>query len=100
MRKSSKYFLVWLVFAAIGTLASKVFEVAYFFRNGDWLEYPPFSRYQLILLLLYAPIFLLTPLCVSFYHSRIEKNKVLGILAAILIIHHLICMIFTIVQIV
>lgn len=90
-RKSVKWLILWAILLQIGTLASVFYTVFYHVRNGVALSYPPFTDFQLIMLLGFLPFCAMPALAASFYYAVKEKFKPIKIASAILLGHHIFC---------
>ena len=101
MRKRSTFwFLLWIVFIGIGSVFSAVSKYSSFFLNGIPLDVPPFTDFQLLTLLLFTPFVLIPLLCITWYYANKEKNKWLKITSFCLLLHHIICVIAVLFQVI
>ena len=100
MKKSKFCFVLWIVLIATGTIFSAVMEILKYLNLGIFFETPPYAKYQMFLLLVFLP-FVLTPLlCFARYYAIKEKNKKIEVASVCFIIHHAICIIAVLSQII
>lgn len=93
-------FLLWFIFVGIGSALSAVSKYHSILISDTSLEILPFTDFQLFLLLLLAPLVLLPLLCASYYYAKKEQNKKIKIVSLCLIMHHIICIIAIIIQVI
>lgn len=97
-KRATLWFVLWFVFIVIGSILSAVSKYRSSFKNGIPLETPPFTDFQLILLLLFVPLVLIPLLCISHYYANKESNKKIKIASLCLLIHHIVCVIAVLFQ--
>lgn len=97
--KANMWFLLWFIFIGIGSALSAVSKYHSIPIRDTLLEVPPFTDFQLLLLLLFTPLVLLPLLCISYYYAKKENNKKIKIASLCLIIHHIICVIAVLFQV-
>lgn len=98
MKKSLKWLILWGILMQIGTIASVFYTVFYELRNGVALSYPPFTPFQLIMLLGFLPFCIMPVLAMSFYHAVKEKFKPIKIVTALLFGFLALCIIIVLFQ--
>ena len=99
MKKSKLWFILWIVSISLGSAASAAYEIFYFFENGVALHTPPYTDFQKFQLLVFLPLCLIPILGISCRYAIIEKNKKIKIASICLIIHHLVCVIAVLFQV-
>ena len=101
MKKSRAifWFALWIVFISAGTIFSAVNEVLVFQQNGYFKETPPYSDYQIFLLLVYLPLCLVPMLSMACYYATKEKNRIIKICSVCALVHHVICVTAVLLQV-
>ena len=101
MKNRAKFWLVlWIILISIGSIFSAVCAVWNYLKNGVLLQTFPYANYQIFLLLGFLPVCLIPVLCMSYYYAIKEKNKKIKIASMCFIIHHTICVIAVLLQII
>lgn len=98
MKKSTFWFVLWFALIAVGTIFSAVIEISKYLDLGILLETPPYAKYQMLLLLVFLPFVLMPLLCSSCYYAIKERNKKIVVASVCFIIHHIICIIAVVLQ--
>ena len=93
MKKSTFWFILWLVLIIIGTIFSAAIEISQYLELGTLLETPPYAKYQMLLLFVFLPFVLIPLLCAACYYAIKERNKKIEVASVCFIIHHIICII-------
>ncbi len=97
--KSKIWFILWGIALLLGSLFSAACKVLGYFKKGVVLQTLPYADYQLFLLLIYLPLCLIPLLGASHYYAVKEKNKPIKLATMCLIIHHIICIVAVLLQI-
>lgn len=98
MKKSEFWFVLWIVIASIGTIASGVYQLVNSLKSGFIIQTLPYTDFQKILLLIFVPVCLIPLLAASCHYATIEKNKAIKITSICFLVHHIICVIAVLFQ--
>ena len=98
MNKSKFWFILWVVFISLGSVASAAHKLFCSLKSEVPIQ-SPYTDFQLFLLLCYVPLCLIPLLGISCCYATIERNKKIKIASICLIIHHFVCVIAVLFQI-
>lgn len=97
MKKAKAVF--WFVLWGVSITLGSIFSAAEKFKRAGTFSTFLYEDYQIFLLLVFLPLVLLPMLCISCYHAHKENNKKVKLASSFFIIHHIICVVAVLFQI-
>ena len=97
--KAKFWFITWVISIFLGSVVSAVHTLMRSLEKGIVVQTPPFTGFQLIMLLGFVPICLIPLLGISCHYAVKENNRKIKIASICLIAHHILCVIAVLFQI-
>lgn len=86
-------------FIVLGTWFAKVYELVAALNQDGLAQALLYSDHEMLLIFAFLPTCLIPFLGLSLYYANKEKNKVIKIASVCLLVHHIICLVAALVQV-